>query len=192
MTTGRINQVAILHDVARAARGPRERSRGGRGRHAGDRSFSWGTRRGDRPPVHCMHRVREHSAPPRATRPMTAGWHARVASLSSGALCKAPDGGLNLSGGSVPVGRVGNARTARGHIEAPFELTTSEEDCQSTVRWTSTEPADGDNPNTTHTPARSRGPTPPSQPHPASPWVKRANGGDGRRRPNTARHDELT
>ena len=141
-------------------------------------------RGGARPLPHGTHWVREHSAPAWTTGPRAARWNTRGASASSGA----PRRGSRTE--SPFFMRIAPNRTGRqhkgatkGHIEGNTACTggTAREGTgRRQFGGPSTEPADGNNPSTTHTPEHGAGPTPPWRPHPAVPrGSRRANGSEG-------------
>jgi len=108
--------------------------------------------------------------------------------LSSEAPREATDGEgrVEQSNSIQSVGNIGTIRTAPRATDRPGQ--GNEQDRPSTVRCASTEPANRDDPITTHTPARSLRPAPPNEPLPARARGTRANGGIGQCRSSTARH----
>ena len=147
MTTGRINQVATLRDAERRP-------------WAGARP-SFGTsykgHGGASPLPHGMHWVRERSAPARTTGPVTARWSARGASASSGA----PRGGAGRRGPFfmriAPIERAGNTKPPRrdaSNATSCYGPRPARGIGRRQFGGPSTEPADGYNPSTTHTPAQ--------------------------------------
>lgn len=167
MTTGRINQVAILRDVTSPAvrRGVTGRARPSCRRSKASHRTRWGD-----PATSTACTGSESLA-------RTRGPHARSRTDGTRGLLRRPPRPLarrrkdaHAKEGPIPMERVAHTRTTTGQTKAHLRLTQGEEDRPSTVRWRSTEPADGDDQTTTHTPARSCFPTPPYQPHPARPW----------------------
>ena len=190
MTTGRINQVAILHDAAR-----RPRSVGtftGRARPSyRERSIFAGTGKGIRPTsTACT--GSESIARPHG--PHDRRW---IGGTQGALHCppppfhRAPDGGLILWDRFPMKGR--QHENHRGTSVRPDrDLATIEQG------------ATVDSSMNQHRASRRRQPKHHShartftqtdatyQPHPASPWVKRADGRHVRRQPDTARHENPT
>ena len=166
MTTGRINQVAFLPDVARR---PRAAARSGAGAAVVRviEAFRRGVGRESLP--RGMHWVRERRTSPWATRPVTARWNTGGASSSSRARWRARDGGLTVGRSASPE-RVGSARTTRrGTIGPRSQPARGVARRQFGGRAQSQPAATTQTPLTRpHVPA---GPTPPRQPRPASPWA---------------------
>ena len=164
MTTGRINQVAFLRDAAPRPRaagavGGRERPSFVASRFSWDRDVSPRPRRalGPRAPhAPAGHATGEGSVEHGGCyvvllRPLEgAGWRLSTVRRRASLL------------------RVGNTRTSLWGTIPPR---ATDADRLPAVRWTGTEPAGSDDPNTTHTPTRSCLPDASVASTPRSPWA---------------------
>ena len=137
MTTGRINQVALLRDAERRpwrAEAPTGRCT----TVVRETADSHKGRGGASPLPHGMHWVREHGASARTTGPTTAGWNARGASASSGAPREGSRTESPFFMRIAPTERAGNTRAPRRDTSKATLRGKgySEGDWPSTVRWT--------------------------------------------------------
>lgn len=156
MTTGRINQVAILRDAApRPAPGTPWASRVGPGTavvRSGNRCFSSAVR--GHTPAGIIYAASERTTRPRGPSPpaQRLRWNARVASASSDTPREASDGRVTRQGNDP-------LSTGQQHKEIPSPTEPAGgkvrdgQDIRSTVRSSSTEPVNTGNKYTTHTPA---------------------------------------
>ena len=133
---------------------------------------------GRRSRVNSMHRIQEISKRMRAKRGLcvsTAG----PSPADQAFLRNPPEIGLGGTGSrrATKYHQVGMQHRNRQQAPLPQGLTgVNEGECMSTVGCTSIEPANKNNPITTHAPPRALDPTPPNPPHPTTPEGERANG----------------
>jgi len=192
MTTGRINQVAILLDprAHRSARPWRARV-----------SFETIVSRvkdlqggGTRPRVRSVHRILEISEAPWTVLPTVAGLghRGRFVVLRS-PWREASDGTRRVGPRDFPHST--HSQTAKGpRPTAPPASSPGQchkGDRSSNVQCASTEPTDGNNPITTHVPPRSLEPTPLDPPPPASARTRGQMEASGKSQSSTAGHGLL-